>query len=80
MEASSKTPGHLPHYYTDVPLVTSNIKNSSMPAAAVVSLTRENFNQQTEEEYQWLDHTKQVIKDNIRTEDDITWAAYHASR
>lgn len=40
------------HYYTDVPPVTSSIKNSPAPAATVTSLTRRDFKQHTDEEYQ----------------------------
>ena len=50
-EASSKMVGRLPCYYTDVPPVTTNMKNISVPATSVVSLTRDNFKVQTEEEY-----------------------------
>jgi len=53
-DARSKTIAHLPHNYTDVPPVTSSIKKSPVPAAGVASLTRGDFKQQTDEEYQWL--------------------------
>ena len=79
-EASSKMVGRLPHYYTDVPPVTTNMKNISVPATRVVSLARDNFKKQIEEEYVWLEHTKRVIEDNTGTDENISWSAFHASR
>ena len=79
-EASSKMIGRLPHYYTDVPRVSTNMKNISVPATTVVSLARYNFNKQTEEEYTWLEHTRRVIEDNTGTDENISWSAFHASR
>ena len=55
-DASSYTVSYLPHYYTGVPLVTSNIKKSYVPAARLASLTSDDFKQHTEEEYMWRDH------------------------
>ena len=79
-EASSKMVGRLPHYYTDVPPVTTNMKNISVPATSVVSLARDNFKKQTEEEYMWLEHARRVIEDNTGTDENISWSAFHASR
>ena len=79
-EASSKMVGRLPHYYIDVPPVTTNMKNISVPATSVVSLARDNFKEQTEEEYMWLEHARRVIEDNTGTDDNILWSAFHASR
>ena len=42
-EASSKMVGRLPHYCTDMPPVTTNMKNISVPATSVVSLARDNL-------------------------------------
>ncbi|PIK54727.1 hypothetical protein BSL78_08373 [Apostichopus japonicus] len=81
-DARSKTVAPLPHYYTDVPPVTSSIKKSPVPAAGVVSLARGDFKQQTDEEYQCLGNAKQVLEDNTGTVDNenTSWAAFHASR
>ena len=79
-EASSKMVGRLPHYYNDVPPVTTNLKNISVPATGVVSLTRDNFKEQTEEEYMWLEHARRIINDNTGTDENISWSALHASR
>ena len=35
------------------------MKNISVPATSVVSLARDNFKKQTEEEYMWLEHARQ---------------------
>lgn len=71
----------LPHYYTDVPPVTGSIKKTSLPAPRFTSLTRQNFEQHTEEEYQWLHHTKQTLEDKAEEDNDnISWAAFHAKR
>ena len=72
--------GRLPHYYTDVPSVTTNMKNISVPATSVVSLARDNFKKQTEEEYMWLEHAQRVIEDNTGTDENISWSEFHASR
>ena len=66
--------GRLPHYYTDVPTVTSNLKNISVPATSMVSLTRDNFKEQTEEEYMWLEHARRGIEDNTGTYENISWS------
>ena len=79
-EASSKMVGRLPHYYTDVPPVTTNMKNISVPATSVMSLDSDNFNEKTEEEDMWLEHARRVIEDNIGTDENISWSAFHASR
>ena len=72
--------GRLPYYYTDVPPVTTNMKNISVPATSVVSLARDNFKNQTEEEYMWLEHAMRVIEDNTGTYENISWSAFYASR
>ena len=79
-EASSKMVGRLPHYYTDVPPVTTNTKSISVPATSVVSLARDNFKKQTEDQYMWLEHARRVIEDNTGTDENISWSACHASR
>ena len=79
-EASSKMVGRLPHYYTDVPPVTTNMKNIPVPATSAVSLARANFKKQTEEEYMWLEHPMRFIEDNTGTDENTSWSAIHASR
>ena len=79
-EASSKMVGLLPHYYTDVPPVTTNMKNISVPATSVIPLTRDNFKAQTEEEYMCLEHARRVTGENTGTDENISWSAFHASR
>ena len=70
----------LPHYYTDVPPVTTNMKNISVPATSGMSFDSDNFNEKTDEEYMWLEHARRVIEDNIGTDENISWSAFHASR
>ena len=62
-------------------LENSSIKKSPVPAAGVASLTRGDFKQQTDEEYQWLGSVKQVLDDNTGTMDNenTSWAAFHTS-
>ena len=79
-EASSKIVGRLPHYYIDVPPVTTSMKNISVPATSVVSLARHKFEKQTEDEYMWLEHARRVIYDNTATDENISWSAFHANR
>ncbi|KAI0226537.1 hypothetical protein LSAT2_022957, partial [Lamellibrachia satsuma] len=57
----------------------TNVKKS-VPVARVAPLTRDDFKQQTEEEYLWLKHAKRYLEDNTGTEDNTSWAAFHASR
>ena len=75
----SKSVGSLPHFYTDVPPVNSSIKNSPVLVSSVTSLKRDGFKQQAENDYLWLDHTRQVLEGGIQSLDNISWAAYHAS-
>ena len=59
-EASSKMVGRLPHDYTDVPPVTTNMKNISVPATSVVSLAFAMYLAALTELVPWfhaLDHT-----------------------
>ena len=63
----------LPHYYTDVPPVTTNMKNISVPATSMVSLTKDNFKEQTEEEYMWLEHARGITEGNTGTDENISW-------
>ena len=82
-DARSKAVAPLPHDYTDGPPVTSSIKKSPvpLPAATVASLTRGDFKQQTDEEYQWLGNVKRAVEDNTGTvdNDNTSWAAFHVS-
>ena len=59
MDISSKSVDHLPHFFTDVSPITSS-KKSVVPATSVTSLERDNFKQQTEKEYLWLEQTRRV--------------------
>ena len=43
VDTSSKNISHLPHYYTDVPPVAINIKQSAVPATRMMSLARDNL-------------------------------------
>ena len=69
----------LPQYYTDVPPVTSSVKNVPVPAVRVTSLDRE-VKKHTEEEYLWLHNARQVVDGNDQGGENISWAAFHASR
>jgi len=53
----------LPQYYTDVPRVTSSVKNVPVPAVRVTSLDRE-AKQHTAEEYLWQHNARQVLDGN----------------
>ena len=64
-EASSEMVGRLPHYYTDVPPVTTNMKIIYVPATSVVSLAKDNFKKQTEEEYMWLEHARRSYRTTL---------------
>ena len=61
----------LRHYYADVPPVTTNMKTISIPATSMVSLTRDNFKEQTEGEYMWLEHARRITEGNTGTEENI---------
>ena len=52
----SKSVDNLPHFYTEVPLVTNSIKKCSIPATDLTSLKRDGFKQQTLD-YLWLHPT-----------------------
>ena len=76
---SSKAANKLPHYYTEVPPVTDSIKKSSVSVPIVSSLDRTNYKQHTEQEYLWLNHTKEVLATQNGTSEWVSWATYHAS-
>jgi len=79
MNLGSKSVDFLPHFYTDVPPVTSNMKKLSVPATSLKSLSRDTFKQHVDKEYLWLDHARLVIEGEIETLDNTSWAAYHAN-
>ncbi|KAG1678463.1 Multidrug resistance-associated protein 1 [Nymphon striatum] len=68
--------------YRQIKKPENAIKKSPIPAARVASLTRGDFKQQTDEEYQWLDNAKRVLEDDncIVDNENTSWAAFHASR
>ena len=69
----------LPHFYTDVPSVTS-VKQTAIPATSLVFLKRTNFKSHTEGEYRWLENTRNVLEGSAEnSEKNLSWAAYHAS-
>ena len=75
----SKTVHQLPHLYTDVPPVTSSVKQSAVPTTDMTSLKRNDFTKHSEKEYRWLENTRQVIEKNAdRNSENTSWAAYHA--
>ena len=78
--AGSKTVGHLPHFYTDVPPITSSVKQTAVPATSVISLKRNNYKKHSEGEYRWLENTRRILerKTELRSKENISWAAYHA--
>ena len=81
-DISCKSVDHLPHFYTDVPPVTETVKNLTIPTTIITSLDRESYNQQTKQEYAWLNYTKEVL---LSSKTDlpvmnVSWAAYHASQ
>ena len=77
--AGSKTVHQLPHFYTDVPPVTSSVKQSAVPTTSMTSLKRNDFTKHSEKEYRWLENTRQVIEENAdRSSENTSWAAYHA--
>ena len=57
----------------------SLVASRSVPASSVTSLKRDNFKQQTEKEYLWLDHTRRVLESENESLENTSWAAYHAS-
>ena len=42
-------------------------------------MKRDGFKQQAQDDYLWLDHTRQVLEGGIQSLDNISWDAYHAS-
>ena len=75
-----KSVDYLPHFYTDVPPITSSIKKSAVPASNVTSLLRDNFLHHTSQEYVWLDHTHRVLTgESEENFENMSWAAYHVS-
>ena len=77
---SSKSVDNLSHFYTDVSPVTVSMKKPSVSAPIVTSLNRSNYKQHTEQEYLWLNHTREALNNQNETAlESVSWAAYHAS-
>ena len=78
-KALSRAITPLPHFYTDVPPVTS-VKLTAIPATSATSLKRTDFKKHTEAEYRWLENTRSVLEESPeKNSDNLSWAAYHAS-
>ena len=75
--AGSKTISCLPHFYTDVPPITSTVKQSTLPTTSMISLKRDNYRKHAEGEYRWIENTRHVLEENAELE-NISWAAYCA--
>ena len=43
-------------------------------------MTRDNFREQKDEGYMWLELARRVIEDNTGTDENMSWSAFHASR
>ena len=71
----------------DLPISYSEIKPTGLPSSDVyVPLTAGNMNsscnnlsKEMEKEYDWLRHVENLYEDEISSESNISWAAYHAS-
>ena len=80
VDGRSKAVDRLPHFSTDVPPVNGSIKISAVSTSSVTSLKRDGFKQQVKNDYLWFDHIKHALEGEIDILEDISWAAYHASR
>lgn len=60
-------------------MYATSIKNSTIPATSVESLLRSGFDQHADQEYLWLDYTKQTLETAAETLGNIYWSAFHAS-
>ena len=78
--ARGKAVDCLPHYYTDVPSVTSSIKNTPVPPTTMNSLSSNSsrFKQEHRMSHRWLEHTQLSLQEH--SSENTSWAAYHASR
>ena len=70
--------------YSIVPPVSLKNKSPIVPSSessADMYGSQETFSDNLSEEYQWLEHVKDIItKSNLEPTDVISWAAFHASR
>lgn len=78
--AGLRTVGRLPHFYTDVPPITSSVKQSAVPATSLISLKQNDYQKHTEGEYRCLENTRHILEENteLRRNENISLAAYHA--
>ena len=77
--STSKSVHNLPHFYTDVPLVSIGVKGSSVPAGVSVSLQTNDHKFHKEEEDRWLRNVHEMLLDiQIEAPKNISWAAYLA--
>jgi len=60
--ARQKTISHLPSYYTEVLPVVSITTKAPIPPSTVETLSRKNSNQNTKEEYCWLENVRKIIE------------------
>ena len=66
--AGSKSISCLPHFYIDVPPITSTVKQSTLPTTSMISLKRNNYRKHAEGEYRWLENTRHILEENAELE------------
>lgn len=74
---TSKTVNFLPSFNPDVPPITTSIKQPVVSPSGVTSLKRGN---RKLVEYHWLEDIRQVIEGTSDKMNNLSWAAFHASR
>ena len=71
----------------DLPISYSEIKPAGLPSGDVyvpltagnLNSTCENLSKEMEKEHDWLRHVENLREDEMSSESNISWAAYHAS-
>ena len=60
-DVGSKPVHNLSHFYINVPPVNESIKKSSVSVTIDISLKRNDYKQQTKQEYFWLNYARKVL-------------------
>ena len=71
-DVGSKSVHNLSHFYTNVPPVNESIKKSSVSATIHISLKRNDYKQQTEQEYFWLKYARKVLDSKAESFNNVS--------
>ena len=79
-KTTSKNLDYLPHYYTNVPEISINVKDVIVPKCNLQDIKTENVDSYMRQEYDWLENAADCIQQGNKEEtQNISWPGFHAN-